>query len=86
VSRALTCNGIYIISFMLMAQLLSEQDIIDCVSSGQGCNGGMPESAMAYCVTKGIDTAASYPSTGMSGMYPNSIACLHLSRTRRLRV
>nr|XP_039258212.1 procathepsin L-like isoform X1 [Styela clava] len=49
-----------------MLVLLSEQNLIDCTSSG--CRGGTVEQAYAYIINnKGIDSEASYPSTGMPG-------------------
>eukprot|EP00047_Mylnosiga_fluctuans_P004771 m.236544 g.236544 ORF g.236544 m.236544 type:complete len:314 (+) comp12986_c0_seq1:1-942(+) len=46
---------------------LSLQDVIDCASGSQGCSGGLADTALQYCVEHGIDTEASYPSTGTQG-------------------
>jgi C1A family cysteine protease len=48
---------------------LSEQQILDCDTSGQdqGCNGGFPYGAYQYVITAGgIETSADYPYTAES--------------------
>jgi C1A family cysteine protease len=43
----------------------SEQNLVDCVTADQGCNGGLPSDAMAYTAQAGgIDTEADYPYVG----------------------
>lgn len=54
---------------------LSLQDILDCTPGSQGCNGGLVDYAMQYCAQQGIDTEASYPSTGRQG------SCRHSNAT-----
>ena len=51
-----------------VTQALSLQDILDCTPGSQGCNGGLMDYAFQYCAQKGIDTEASYPSTGRGGV------------------
>ena len=44
---------------------LSEQELVDCVSSNFGCNGGWMNNAFAFVVlTGGITTEAKYPYVG----------------------
>jgi len=49
-------------------QPLSTQQIIDCDTQDQGCNGGMPTTAYQYVVSAGgLETNASYPYQGLDG-------------------
>lgn len=50
---------------------LSEENIVDCVSTCGGCDGGWPYLAEDYAVQNGVDTEASYPYTAGSGMSGN---------------
>jgi len=45
--------------------LLSEQNLLDCVSPGNGCDGGTFQNAFEYVMNVGIDSLASYPNTGV---------------------
>jgi len=47
---------------------LSTQQIIDCDTNDQGCNGGMPTTAYEYVVSAGgLETNSEYPYVGQTG-------------------
>ncbi|XP_023949513.2 uncharacterized protein LOC112054089 [Bicyclus anynana] len=46
---------------------LSQQQLVDCDQLDQGCNGGLPEHALQYFISKGAISSASYPYTGIGG-------------------
>ena len=58
----------------------SIQELLDCASGNQGCNGGMADLAFQWAVSnKGVASADAYPYTGQGGAcratsVPNSIA------------
>jgi len=45
----------------------SEQQLVDCVTADQGCNGGLPTDAFDYTAQKGVETEADYPYTAEDG-------------------
>jgi KDEL-tailed cysteine endopeptidase len=64
-----TTGSVEGISFITTGILpsLSEQELIDCTSDNQGCNGGFLESAFAWIVKNGgISNETAYPSGGGS--------------------
>ncbi len=48
---------------------LSEQNLVDCVTTCYGCGGGWPNVALEFMANNGggVDTEASYPYTAMDG-------------------
>jgi C1A family cysteine protease len=60
-----TLEGLY---FINNGQLISfsEQELIDCVSDCDGCNGGVPAYAMQYTAQNGIEPSSDYPFIGQS--------------------
>ena len=42
----------------------SEQNLVDCVKPGKGCNGGWMGDAFTYISKNGIYTESTYPYTG----------------------
>lgn len=52
---------------------ISVQDIIDCAMTS-GCQGGFISQVLQYCVKSGIDSEASYPSTGQPGTCKHTAA------------
>nr|XP_034841271.1 uncharacterized protein LOC117997184 [Maniola hyperantus] len=46
---------------------LAEQQLVDCDTAEQGCNGGWPNSALQYFMSKGAMTSESYPYTAAGG-------------------
>lgn len=43
---------------------LAPQQIIDCDTAMQGCNGGWPCNALQYVVKNGMETESAYPFVG----------------------
>ncbi|CAD8068855.1 unnamed protein product [Paramecium sonneborni] len=43
---------------------LSEQQLVDCDTSSQGCNGGYPDKAISYIARNGAESQANYPYVG----------------------
>ena len=47
---------------------LSRQQLIDCATGSQGCNGGFMNTTFAYVINAGgIESSANYPYTGQTG-------------------
>ena len=47
--------------------LFSEQELVDCDTNSNGCNGGLMDYAFAYLKTNSFCTEEQYPYTGMDG-------------------
>jgi KDEL-tailed cysteine endopeptidase len=45
----------------------SEQQIVDCDTQDDGCDGGLPYQAMEYTATAGLETESEYPYTAEDG-------------------
>jgi cathepsin L len=45
----------------------SEQQIVDCCKTADGCGGGFPYLAMVYTAANGIEQESEYPYTGQNG-------------------
>ena len=56
-------EGQYAISTTKLVSL-SEQNLVDCSTVNEGCDGGWPDKAMDYVVNNGVDTESSYPYVG----------------------
>jgi len=49
-------------------QVLSPQQIVDCDTTDDGCNGGLPSNAYQYVIKAGgLETEAAYPYTAVDG-------------------
>jgi xylem cysteine proteinase len=53
-------EGFYFINNQKLVSF-SEQQLVDCVTADQGCNGGLPSDAFVYTGGSGIETEADYP-------------------------
>jgi C1A family cysteine protease len=58
-----TTEGLYKINGNTLTSF-SEQQIVDCDTTCDGCNGGWPYLAMAYVAKAGLETEAQYPYVG----------------------
>jgi C1A family cysteine protease len=61
-----TSEGLYKINGNTLTSF-SEQQIVDCDTTCDGCNGGWPYLAMAYVAKSGLETETEYPYTGTGG-------------------
>jgi C1A family cysteine protease len=61
-----TSEGLYKINGNTLTSF-SEQQIVDCDTTCDGCNGGWPYLAMAYVASNGLETETDYPYTGANG-------------------
>jgi len=48
-------------------QILSEQELVDCDTTDDGCDGGLMENAMTFLSTAGVVLESDYPYTGEDG-------------------
>ncbi|GMP74320.1 hypothetical protein CsSME_00031771 [Camellia sinensis var. sinensis] len=56
---------------------LSEQELVDCDSTNDGCDGGYMDYAFAWVVSNGgIDTESDYPYTGIDGTCNTTKVCV----------
>jgi len=58
-----TTEGLYKINGNTLTSF-SEQQIVDCSTANDGCNGGWPYLAMAYVASNGLETETEYPYVG----------------------
>jgi KDEL-tailed cysteine endopeptidase len=68
-------EGLYFINNTNLASF-SEQNLVDCVTEDDGCDGGEMTDALTYSAQNGIETEADYPYTGEDGTctFDSSIA------------
>jgi len=64
-STVATTEGLYKINGNTLTSF-SEQQIVDCDTTCDGCNGGWPYLAMAYVAANGLETEAEYPYAGQN--------------------
>jgi len=64
-----TTGALESLYFIQSGKLLSfsEQQIVDCDSQNEGCNGGFPETALEYTAQAGIEVEEDYPYTAKDG-------------------
>jgi C1A family cysteine protease len=60
-----TTEGLYKINGAKLTSF-SEQQIVDCDTTCDGCSGGWPYLAMAYVATNGLETETAYPYAGVN--------------------
>ncbi|CAG9566500.1 unnamed protein product [Danaus chrysippus] len=67
---------------------LSEQQLVDCDSDNQGCQGGYPEKALQYLVSNGAISEQSYPYVGMaqSCQYNSGSVVVRLSNVEKVNL
>jgi len=56
---------------------LSEQQLVDCDKKSAGCNGGYPDTALAYVQSTGLESESAYPYKGKNGACANAAAQTH---------
>lgn len=66
---------------------LSEQELVDCSSAyaNHGCNGGLPNRAYLYAIQTGVDSEASYPYSGESGICRNNLQPLFHAQNQKIK-
>jgi C1A family cysteine protease len=58
---------------------LSEQELVSCDTSDNGCNGGMPGEAFAWSIQNGMDLESEYPYEGSDSSCKTGQRSVHFS-------
>jgi len=65
---------------------LSEQQLVDCVTSDYGCNGGLPSDGIEWATAHGMASEASYPYKAADGYcHHNHKAVAHFTGVRNVQ-